>query len=92
MLLQDVKPKAAAVNQSIRVPLFQGQYDSLVSWTFNLGEGALKSSTMLKKINAARHDEVPGQMKRWNRAGGKVLKGLERRRQSEAALYELRWY
>ena len=40
------------------------------------GEGALKSSTMLKKINAARHDEVPAQIKRWNRAGGKVLKGL----------------
>jgi lysozyme len=92
LLRQDVKPKAAAVNQSVRVPLFQGQYDSLVSWTFNLGEGALKSSTMLKKINAARHDEVPGQMKRWNRAGGKVLKGLERRREAEAALYRMRWY
>jgi lysozyme len=92
LLLQDVKPKAAAVNARVSVPLFQGQYDSLVSWTFNLGEGALKSSTMLKKINAARHDEVPGQMKRWNRAGGKVLKGLARRREAEAALYELRWY
>ena len=57
-----------------------------------LGEGALKSSTMLKKINAARHEEVPGQMKRWNRAGGKVLKGLERRREAEAALYQMRWY
>jgi lysozyme len=44
------------------------------------GEGALKSSTMLKKINAARHEEVAGQIKRWNRAGGKVLKGLERYR------------
>jgi GH24 family phage-related lysozyme (muramidase) len=47
---------------------------------------------MLKKINAARHNEVPGQMKRWKRAGGKVLKGLERRREAEAALYEMRWY
>jgi lysozyme len=47
---------------------------------------------MLKKINTARHDEVPAQMRRWNRAGGKVLKGLERRREAEATLYELRWY
>jgi len=58
----------------------------------NLGEGALKSSTMLKTINAGQHEQVPGQMKRWNRAGGKVLKGLERRRKAEAALYEMRWY
>jgi lysozyme len=74
------------------VPLFQGQYDSLVSWTYNLGEGALKRSTMLKKINAGQHEEVPAQMKRWNRVGGKVLKGLERRREAAAALYERRWY
>ena len=45
---------------------------------------------MLKKINAAPHGEVPGQMKRWNRASGRVRKELERRREAEAALYELR--
>jgi lysozyme len=82
----------AAVNARVSVPLFQGQFDAVVSWTYNLGEGALKSSTMLKKINATRHDEVPGQMKRWNKAGGKVVRGLERRREAEAALYERRWY
>jgi lysozyme len=92
LLRQDIAPKAAAVNAHVSVPLFQGQFDAVVSWTYNLGEGALKSSTMLKKINAAQHDEVPGQMRRWNRAWGKVLKGLERRREAEAALYELRWY
>jgi lysozyme len=92
LLLQDVQPKATAVNARVSVPLFQGQYDAVASWTSNLGEGALKSSTMLKKINAARHEEVPGQMKRGNRAGGKVLKGLERRREAEAAFYEMRWY
>jgi GH24 family phage-related lysozyme (muramidase) len=47
---------------------------------------------MLKKIDAARHEEVPGQMKRWNWAGGKVIKGLERRPEAEAALYEMHWY
>ena len=92
LLHQDIAPKAAAVNARVAVPLFQGQFDAVVSWTYNLGEGALKNSTMLKKINAGRHAEVPGQMKRWNLAGGKVLKGLERRRSAEAALYEMRWY
>jgi lysozyme len=92
LLRQDVAPKAAAVNARVSVPLFQGKFDAVVPWTYNLGEGALRGSTMLKKINAARHEEVPGQMKRWNRAGGKVLKGLERRREAEAALYEMRWY
>jgi lysozyme len=91
LLQQDVAPKAAAVNAHVSVPLFQGQFDAVVSWTYNLAEGALRSSTMPKKINAARHEEVPAQVMRWNRAGGKVLKGLERRREAEAALYEMRW-
>jgi lysozyme len=73
LLQQDIQPKVAAVNARVSVPLFQGQFDAVVSWTYNLGEGALKNSTMLKKINAARHEEVPGQIKRWNKAGGKVL-------------------
>ena len=92
LLQEDIAPKAAAVNARVAVPLFQGQFDAVVSWTYNLGEGALKSSTMLKKINAAQHKEVPTQIKRWNKAGGKVLKGLERRREAEAALYHMRWY
>ena len=75
-----------------RCRLYQGQFDAVVSWTYNLGEGALKSSAMLKKINAGQHEQVPSQMKRWNRAGGKVRKRLERRREAEAALYEMRWY
>jgi GH24 family phage-related lysozyme (muramidase) len=47
---------------------------------------------MLKKVNAARHDQVPGQVRRWNRTGGKVLKGLECTREAEAALYAMSWY
>ena len=80
------------MNARVSVLLLQGQFDAVLSWTYNLGEGALKSSTMQKKINTARHDEVPAQIKCWNRAGGKVFKGLERRREAEAALYRIRWY
>jgi lysozyme len=88
---QDVAPKAAAVIGRVSVPLFRGQFDAMVSWTLNLGEGALQRSTMLKRINAARHEEVPEQIKRWNRAGGKGLKGPARRREAEAARYRRRW-
>jgi GH24 family phage-related lysozyme (muramidase) len=50
LLAQDVAPKVAAVNARVSVPLFQDQFDAVVSWTYNLGEGALKSSTMLKRL------------------------------------------
>jgi GH24 family phage-related lysozyme (muramidase) len=66
----------------------QCQFDALVSWTFNLGAGNLNSSTMLKKLNNQEYDEVAPQMKRWNKANGKVLEGLVRRREAEALLYE----
>jgi GH24 family phage-related lysozyme (muramidase) len=47
---------------------------------------------MWKKIHAGQHEEVPDQMKRWHRAEDKVLKGLERCREAEVALNEMRWY
>ena len=47
---------------------------------------------LLKKRHAGQHAEVLEQMQRWHRAGGKVLKGIERRREAEAALEEMRWY
>ena len=47
---------------------------------------------MLTKRHASQHEDVPDQRQRWHRAGGKVLKGIARRREAEAALYELRGY
>ncbi len=88
LLREDVAKHSAYVNRAVTVPLWPLQHDSVSSWTFNLGPGALKQSTMLKRINAGRHDDVPAEMKRWNRAGGKVLRGLIRRREAEADLYE----
>ena len=69
----------------------RGQFDAVVSWTSHRGEGTLKSSILLKKMHAGQHEEVPDQMKRWHRAGDKVLKGLERCWQAEVALDEMRW-
>jgi lysozyme len=76
------------INDLVDVPLSQFQFDALVSWVYNLGPANLKSSTMLKKLNAGEYEEVPSQMKKWNKANGKVLEGLIRRRAAESLLFE----
>jgi GH24 family phage-related lysozyme (muramidase) len=76
-----------AVHDLVDVPLEQHQFDALVSWVYNLGKANLAASTLLKKVNAQEFDEVPEQIKRWNKAGGKVLEGLTKRRESEAKLW-----
>lgn len=76
------------VNRYIQQPINQNQFDALVSFAYNVGLGALKSSTLLKRVNADSCDEnIRVQFMRWNRAGGKELKGLTRRRMEEADLY-----
>ena len=88
LLLEDVEVFEKAVNELVEVPLEQNQFDSLISWTFNLGPTNLKNSTLLKVLNNKNYDEVPTQIKRWNKAGGKVIQGLIRRREAEALLFE----
>lgn len=65
----------------------QNQFDALVSFAFNLGEGNLEKSTLLKKHNAGDYAGAAKEFVKWNRASGKVLNGLTRRRTEEAALY-----
>ena len=76
-----------AVKKNVKVPLTENQYGALVSWTYNLGEGNLKKSTMLKRLNAGDYEGAADEMLKWNRAGGKVLRGLTRRRKAERALF-----
>ena len=87
LLIKDVLIAEQAVLRLIRVPLTNGQFDALVSFTFNLGSGALQRSTLRRKVNREEHDEVPVQLLRWIYAGGRRLRGLMRRRKAEAALY-----
>ena len=75
------------VNELVTVPLNQCQFDALCSFVYNLGGNALKSSTLLKVLNTGAYNDVPAQILRWNKAGGKVLTGLTRRRTAEAALF-----
>ena len=75
------------INDNVTVALSQNQFDALVSWVYNLGPANLKASTMLKVLNSGDYEGVPAQIKRWNKAGGKVLEGLIRRREAEALLF-----
>lgn len=75
-LRQDAQIAERAVLRLINVPLTDGQFDALVSFTYNLGGGALQRSTLRRKINREEHAEVPEQFMRWVWAGGRKLKGL----------------
>ena len=87
LLRQDVMQAERAIARLIHVPLTQGQFDALVSFSFNLGSGALQRSTLRCVVNREAHVEVPRQLMRWVFASGRKLKGLEKRRAAEAALY-----
>ena len=77
----------AGVSRYVLVPVTQGQFDALVSFAYNLGLSALKSSTLLRLLNARDYAGAAAQFARWNRAGGKVLPGLTRRREAERKLF-----
>ena len=86
-MLEELEEFAEQVLNSVKVELTQNELDALTSWTYNLGVGNLNSSTLLKKLNTGDKDSVPSEMLRWNKAAGKVLAGLTRRREAEAKLW-----
>jgi lysozyme len=87
LLRIDVKSAERAVLRLIKVPLTDGQFDALVSFTYNLGSGALQCSTLRRKVNRQVHGEVPAQLVRWVWAGGRKLNGLIKRRNAEGVVY-----
>lgn len=83
----DLAKFETAVNESVAAPINQNQFDALVSLTYNIGAGAFKDSALLKKLNKRDYQGAADQFLRWNKAGGKVMKGLVRRREAERALF-----
>ncbi|GCP61500.1 muraminidase [Escherichia coli] len=75
------------VSRLVKVDLTQGQFDALVSFTYNLGARSLSTSTLLRKLNGGDYAGAADEFLRWNKAGGKVLNGLTRRREAERALF-----
>lgn len=63
-----------------------GRIAALIDWTFNLGAGQLKASTLRKRVNSGDWEDVPAQIRKWDRAGGRTLRGLTIRREAEARL------
>jgi GH24 family phage-related lysozyme (muramidase) len=87
LLAAETTTAANAVLAAVTVPLTQTQLDALISFTFNVGVGAFRGSTLLQEINAGHFDQVPTQMNRWTRGGNRVLPGLVRRRAAEGNLF-----
>jgi len=86
--LEDMAGFEMAVRRLVKVPLTPYQYDSLVSFAYNCGEGNLQKSTLLKKVNKGDFEDAALEFHKWNKGGGKVLAGLTRRRASEALLFQ----
>lgn len=86
-LRQDCRIAEACVNDAVTVPLRQGQFDALVSFTFNLGNSAFRRSTLRRKVNAEDWEGAANEFMRWVYAGGKVSNGLMNRRIAEKAMF-----
>ena len=87
LLKKDLVKYEGFVNDFVKVELNQNQFDSLVSFTYNLGGGALQKSTLLDKLNQRDFIGASKEFLKWNKAGGKILQGLVKRRASECALF-----
>lgn len=86
-LEHEVSSFVTAVEQACKVPVNDNQFCALVSFSYNVGAGALRSSTLLKRLNAGEYLAAAEEFAKWNKAGGKVLAGLTRRRKAEKDLF-----
>lgn len=86
-LAEDLSGFERAVEKLVKVKLNQNQFDALVSFAYNCGEGALAKSTLLRKLNAGDYDGAAREFGKWTKGGGRVLNGLVRRRNAEAKLF-----
>jgi lysozyme len=87
LLRQDASIASAVVQSSVKVPLTQNQRDALIAFTFNVGTGAFKDSTLLRKLNHKDYRGAASEFGTWTHSGGRELPGLVTRRKAEAALF-----
>lgn len=88
LLRADTADSVACVQRAVKVPVTQEQFDALVSFTFNLGCGALHRSALLRKLNGGDCWGAGAEFPKWVYAGGKVLPGLVKRRADERRVFE----
>jgi lysozyme len=87
MLQNDIASFEPELDNLVKVPLSQNQWDALMSFVYNLGSANLASSTLLKLLNAGDYARAADQFPRWNKAGGQVLPGLTKRRNAERVMF-----
>ena len=88
LLAGDVRSANATLNRLVAVPLTDNQRAALISFVFNVGSQAFKTSTLLRLLNSGDYTAAAAQFERWNKAGGVEVRGLTRRRLAEAALFQ----
>lgn len=88
LLKKDLVKFESIIKRLVTSEINRNQFSALVSFVYNLGEGNLKSSTLLKKVNKNPNDpSISAEFDKWKLAGGKVLSGLVKRRKMESELY-----
>ena len=87
LLRQDLQGPLATVDALVTVPLTTNQREALASFVYNVGASNLRNSSLLKELNAGNYDAVPVQLTRWTLANGRVLPGMQQRREAEAAMW-----
>ena len=87
VLKGDLAEVYAAIERLVKVPLTQGQFDAIADFVYNLGQGSLARSTLLKELNAGRYQTAAAQILLWDHAGGVENAGLRRRREAEYKLW-----
>jgi lysozyme len=88
LLEQDLEPFRLEIDKLVTVELTPNQRDALASLAFNIGLLTFKRSILLKKLNAGKYDEVPMEMMRWTKLGGREIPGLVKRREAEILLWK----
>lgn len=88
LFLNTLQPYVECVNKHLKTSVNQNQFDALVSLVYNIGCGGFKKSSVLRFVNLNPNgDNIGPAFLLWNKAGGKVIKGLQRRRAAESELY-----
>lgn len=87
LFAQDIAPDEQCVQKRVTVPMTPWQFDALVSFVYNIGQGAFRNSTLLRLLNVGQRDEIPAQFRRWHYAGGQSFAGLRARREAEILVW-----
>lgn len=87
LLADDLRDFEEGVSKAVEVPLSENQFAALVAWTYNVGIGAMRKSTLIRRLNAGDYAAVPAELAKWNKVRGKPVRGLANRRAAEAGLW-----